>query len=101
VHRLLPPRPFLGSLALRVALVWGFFRGVSMYGVALSEGPYPGSLGAAALVVIPVLIAVRVDMGRRSELIFLANLGHSFVGIATGIVAECLALEALLRLPFV
>jgi len=86
---------------VRVALVWGFFRVVSLYGVNLSGGPFPGSLGAALLVLVPVLVAVRVDMGRRAELVFLANLGHSFGGIAAAITLECLALESLLRVAFV
>jgi hypothetical protein len=72
-----------------------------MYGVSLSGAPYPGSMGAALLVLLPVLVVIRVDMGRRSELVFLANLGHSFVGIAAVVVVECLALEALLRVSIV
>ena len=48
-----------------------------------------------------MLVVIRVDMGRRSELVFLANLGHSFVGIAAAVVVECLALEALLRVSIV
>jgi len=78
-----------------------FLRGVSMYGVSLSGAAYPGSLSAAFLVLVPVLVVIRVDMGRRSELVFLANLGHSIGGIAAAVVVECLVLEALLRVAFV
>jgi hypothetical protein len=45
-----------------------------------------------------VVVALWFDMSRQSELVFLANLGHSFLRIATFIVIQCLALEAILAL---
>jgi hypothetical protein len=44
------------------------------------------------------VLVVGIEMARRSELLFLANLGHSFFPIAAFIVAECIGFEALVRL---
>ena len=62
--------------------------------------PFPQSLianqvGTFFLIVVIVLV-VRLEMGRRSEIVFLANLGHSFRRIALVVVGECLVLEAAL-----
>ena len=62
---------------------------------ARSTGIAP--IGTFFLIAVIVLV-VRVEMRRRSEIVFLANLGHSFRGIALMVVAECLVLEATLRL---
>ena len=45
-----------------------------------------------------IVLVLRVEMGRKSELVFLANLGHSFRRIALVVCAECLVLEVGLRL---
>ena len=44
-----------------------------------------------------IVLVVRVEMRRKSELVFLANLGHSFRRIALLIIFECLVLEAGVR----
>lgn len=70
-----------------------------MVGGSVESGS-SGSLGSfvLALLVAPIVVAVMfIDMGRRSELIFLANLGRSFQGISFLIVAICVLLEVGLR----
>ncbi len=44
-----------------------------------------------------IVLGVRLEMRRRSEIVFLANLGHSFHRIALVVVGECLVLETSLR----
>jgi hypothetical protein len=44
------------------------------------------------------VLVVWTEMTRRSELLFLANLGHSFPPIAAFVVAQCVGFEALVRL---
>jgi hypothetical protein len=56
-------------------------------------GPLPSVLWIVGVIVL----ALRVEMGRKSELLFLANLGHSFRGMALVMVGECLVLEVGLR----
>ena len=64
--------------------------------------PFPESLSGPPttvfLLVLAVIVVVRVEMWRRSELVFLANLGHSFGRIAVFVAAECLLFEVALRL---
>ena len=45
-----------------------------------------------------IVFVVRVEMARKSELLFLANLGHSFRRISLVVCGECLVLEVGLRL---
>lgn len=88
------PRPFLHSLAIRVTLAWVLLRGaVSVGSSTLSPHPVVG-----VFLTPIVVVALWFDMSRQSELVFLANLGHSFLRIATFIVIQCLALEAILAL---
>ena len=67
--------------------------------------PYPqsvtGPLSTVPVVVLAVIVAVRFEMWRRSELVFLANLGHSFGRIATLVAAQCLVFEVVMRLSVV
>jgi hypothetical protein len=64
--------------------------------------PYPASvLGGPVMppaVLTVVLFVLWVELGRRSERIFLANLGWSFARIAGFVTAECAALELVLRI---
>jgi hypothetical protein len=53
--------------------------------------------GSTLFLISVIVLAVRLELGRRSEMVFLSNLGHSFRGIALVVVAECLVLEAGLR----
>jgi hypothetical protein len=45
-----------------------------------------------------IVLAMRMEMGRRAELLFLANLGHSYRRIGLLVIGECLVLEASLRM---
>ncbi len=45
-----------------------------------------------------IVLVLRVEMGSKSELVFLANLGHSFSRVALVACGECLVLEVGLRL---
>ena len=102
---LLPPRPFLDAIAARVTLVWLLIRGAAAIGSAAMRVPYPealtGPLITVPVVVIAVIIAVRFEMWRRSELVFLANLGHSFGRIAALVATQCLVFEVVMRLSVV
>ena len=93
----------MDAIVVRVLVLWLFLHAVTSYGLtAMIETPFPQALipspvGTSFLIAVIILV-VRVEMGRRSEIVFLANLGHSFLGIALVVVAECLVLEATLRL---
>jgi hypothetical protein len=67
-----------------------------MLGTPFPESLIPSPTGTAFLIAV-IVIVVRVEMGRRAEIVFLANLGHSFRRIAVVVVAGCLVLEAGLR----
>ena len=101
MNRLLLPRPFLDALVLRVLALWLFLHAASSAGAAVLEVPYPQSVVPTAsgtiFLIAVILLVVRVEMGRKSEIIFLANLGHSFRGISLVAVLECLAFEVVLR----
>ena len=103
MNRMLPPRPFLDAIVVRVLVLWLVLHAVTSYGATLmtEAPPFPQSLIAnqvATLFLIGVVVvAVRLEMGRRSEIVFLANLGHSSRKIALVVIGECLVLEAGLR----
>ncbi|MEZ4414863.1 MAG: hypothetical protein R3E10_03850 [Gemmatimonadota bacterium] len=98
---LLPPPPIRRSFVLRVSVVWAFARIITLVGASLESGAgQDSSLGVLplALLVDPVVVlVVMLDMRRRAELMFLANLGWSLRQIASSAVGACLLMEALLR----
>lgn len=102
MRRMLPPRPFLESIGARVLIIWVFLRIVILVGSMMVPGSGSGIVSPSILascVIASLIVAVLfIDMSRRSELLFLANLGRSFPGIALAVVAECAALETVLRL---
>ena len=80
--------------------MWAFLRGASGLGVAGGSDTFDGVVldVALALLVDPIVVVIIfIDMTRRSELLFLANLGRSFRGLSVIIVAMCVLLEAALR----
>ena len=102
MNRLLPPRPFLDAIVVRVLVLWLFLHAATGYGLtAMIETPFPQALipspVATSFLIAVIILVVRVEMGRRSEIVFLANLGHSFRRIALVVVGECFVLEATLR----
>lgn len=102
MFQLIPPRPFLDVIVVRVGLLWALLRAVSGMGAASTGasplGASPGFPVVSGYIVVVVLVALRLEMWRRSELVFLNNLGHSFSGIAPLIIAECLLLDGVLWL---
>ena len=78
-----------------------FLHGMSAFGSVDSETTvaqsFAGPLSSVLWIVGVIVLALRVEMGRKSELLFLANLGHSFRGMALVMVGECLVLEVGLR----
>ena len=102
MNRILPPRPFLDAIVVRVLILWLFLHGASGWGsAAMLDIPFPQSLipsptGTLFLIAV-IVVVVRLEMGRRSEIVFLANLGHSSGKIALLVVAACLVLETGLR----
>jgi len=102
LNRILPPRPFLDAIVMRVLVLWLFLHGASSWGAdVMMETPFPQSLiaspGGTFFLIAVIVLVVRLEMGRRAEIIFLANLGHSFRKIALVVVGGCLVLEAGLR----
>lgn len=99
---LLPPRPFLDRLVARVVVLWLFFRGVSTFGAVAERVPHHEALvGSPTLplwVTLAVVLVVRIDMGRRAELVFLGNLGHSFRRIGLWAAFLCVCLEGAFQL---
>jgi hypothetical protein len=97
-----PPRPFLVPIAARAALLWTFLHAVAVVGGGPEGVPVSNSIAgtpaAGALILAVVLIVMRIELWRRSEVVFLANLGCSFARVAAFIALECAVLEAALRL---
>ena len=97
----LPPRPFLDAIVMRVLILWMFLRGVAAAGSSAMDIPFPASvvgrpIGTLWLIAV-ILLVVRVEMWRKSELVFLANLGFSFRRVTLMVLGECLILEVGLR----
>ena len=87
---------------MRVLVLWLFLHAASNYGATAMIGtPFPQSLIPSPIttffLIAVIILVVRVEMRRRSEIVFLANLGHSFRRIALVVVGGCLVLEAGLR----
>ena len=87
---------------MRVLILWLFLHGASGLGsTAMLDTPFPQSLipsptGTLFLIAV-IVVVVRLEMGRRSEIVFLANLGHSSGKIALLVATACLVLETGLR----
>ena len=99
---MLIPRPFLDAMALRAFLLWAFVRGVTSAGASMNGTPYPRAALVGPTVFVAVLAVVLfvmwIEMGRRAEHLFLANLGRSFRHVALLVTVECAALEIVVRL---
>lgn len=98
---MLPPRPFLDVIVIRVLVLWLFLHAASGLGSGRMGIPYPQAMIGRPIgtvwIIAAIILVVRVEMWRRSEIVFLANLGHSFLRIALLVIAECLLLETSLR----
>ena len=92
--RALPPRPFLDAIMWRVTFLWAFLH--AMVGMESGSLAWPPVTALVAIVII--VIATRIELWRQSELIFLANLGHSFTKIASLVATQCIVFEGTLRL---
>jgi hypothetical protein len=64
----------------------------------LAGEPLSRSFVVSSTIAALVVAVTFVEMTRRSELLFLADLGHSFRDVSLFIVAECVVLEVLLRI---
>ncbi len=102
MHRFIPPRPFLDMILWRVAILWLVLRVVAGFAAQEADAPGPTvqilSVGWIWLVVV---IALKVDLSRRHESVFLANLGHSFPQISILAIGECVVFEMVARVFFV
>lgn len=107
--RILPPRPFLDRIVLRVLIVWAVLHAFGAAGnQALSAAgllvggtfleslapTVPSFLWIAAVVVV----VLRVQASRYNEGLFLANLGVSFRRTAALAIVLCAALDLALGL---
>ena len=82
VNGLLPPRPFLDAILTRATVLWVVLR------IALTMGSTGGVGGEANPIVLGALLSsvsvvviatvLWIEMARRGESVFLANLGYSF-----------------------
>lgn len=107
-HRL-PPAPFGRRLLVRTVLLWVCFRCAAVVGgnellalLADLEGTARPGLPLGSLVLGLALAAlvsgvVLAEMVRRSELLFLGNLGWSPRRLAATTFVICLGLEAFLQ----
>jgi hypothetical protein len=103
LNHILLPRPFMNTLLVRVLVLWLFLHGFSRLGASVQPGDpavesWVGALMSITLQISLVVLVMRVEMGRKAEIIFLANLGYSFRGVALLVCCECLVLEGGLRL---
>lgn len=94
----LPPRPFLDTLARRVVILWIVLKSLGAAGAAavysspvLAFVSFPG--GTVWMTSV-ILLAVWIDMARRNEAVFLANLGWSYRRIAVGTAVLVVVLDA-------
>ena len=92
----------MDAIVIRVLVLWLFLHAASSYGsTAIIGTSFPQSLISSPIgtffLIAVIILVVRVEMRRRSEIVFLANLGHSFRRISLVVVGECLLLEAGLR----
>ncbi len=105
MSRVIPPRPFLDAILVRSVVLWVALRGFAGLGSAGMGASLPQALIgpslAAFYVFAVVLLVIRIEMARRSELIFLANLGYSFLHVSLVVAATCVGLEAILRIALV
>ena len=97
VRELLPPRPFLDAIVTRATVLWVFLR------IALTIGSTGGAGGAANPFVLGTLLSsvsivviatvLWIEMARRGETVFLANLGYSFRHTILIVSVVCVAFE--------
>lgn len=92
-----PPRPFLDAIALRGVTLWCFARAVIAAGSMAAADAASVSASASVLVgttVTAVVVVVSwLEMWRRGEMLFLANLGLAFRHTAAFLVLQCVLLE--------
>lgn len=98
----LPPRPFLDSLLRRVLILWIVLKGMGAAGAAAvyaSPARAFASFPVATFWILPVvLLALWIDLARRNEAVFLANLGWSFRRLAVAAAGLVVALDAVVAL---
>ncbi len=70
MNRMLPPRPFLDAIVVRVLVLWLVLHAATSYGATLmTEAPsFPQSLianqVATHILIAVIVMAVRLEMGR-------------------------------------
>jgi hypothetical protein len=99
---LLPPQPFLGAILTRAAVLWIVLR------IALTIGSTGGAGGEANPLVLGTLLSsvsiviiatvLWIEMARRGESVFLANLGYSFRHTILIVSVQCVTFEIVLGL---
>lgn len=97
----LPPQPLFRTIAARIAIIFLVLRlAAAGIGQALQLDPV-SSLAPSPIGVLwtwgAVVLALRIDLARRGELLLLANLGYSFRRVAAFAVLECLLLDAVIH----
>lgn len=92
-----PPRPFLDALAVRGFVLWCVARAVIGAGSSAAAGASLSSATSLVLVgstVTAVVLATNwIEMWRRGELLFLANLGFASRHVAVFLVLLCGLME--------
>lgn len=76
----------------------------TMPGSAAMRVPFPRALLGSPLTLLwltaVTAVVVWFEMRRHREIVFLANLGYSLLRLEGIVVAECVLLDAMLRLSF-
>lgn len=97
----LPPRPFLDPMLGRVVVVWAVLRASGAAGAGSMGVPAPASITGPPVATLwigaAVVAVLLIDMRRRRELVFLANLGHSARRVSAVAAAATLVLDLALR----
>lgn len=76
MHRGLPAAPFTAALALRAAVIWiGVRITVALFGSLAGIPLLPSALRDVVVIVLLVSVLAAIELRRRRELLFFANLG--------------------------
>ena len=108
MSRVFPPRSFLDAVVVRTTVLWVFLRCATGVLSAATEAQLSGTgwegadaplsqalagpMTAFALFAV-ILLLLRLEMARRCELVFLANLGYSFRHVGLVVALEGLTLR--------
>jgi hypothetical protein len=96
------PRPFPRDIVIRTGVVWATLHLAMGLISTLAGVPFPrsfvGSTATSIWLAAAAAGVVWLDLWRKRELVFLANLGIGFRGVGAFVAAACILLDVALRL---